>query len=66
MTYQFSCVQAGAPSCRARVSAATEEELRQKLAQHLTRHGVTEPNETLMDHLLKVTTERGGSGPRHA
>lgn len=66
MTYHFSCAQAGAPSCGGRVSAATEGELRQKLAQHLTRHGVTEPNETLMDHLVKVTIERGGSGPRHA
>lgn len=62
MTYHFRCVDAGARSCRGRVRAETEGELRDKLAQHLTSHGVTEPNDTLMDHLVKTTME---SGPRH-
>ncbi|MGH4022211.1 MAG: DUF1059 domain-containing protein [Pseudonocardiaceae bacterium] len=65
MTYHFRCVDAGAPSCWGSVRASTEQELRDKLAQHLARHGVTVPNETLMDHLIKVTIGRGGSGPRH-
>lgn len=65
MTYRFRCVEAGAPTCGGQVTAETEEELRGKLAQHLTKHGVTEPNETLMDHLVQVASGRGGSDPRY-
>ena len=60
MTYHFRCAQAGAPSCRGQVRAETEEELREKLAQHVAiKHGVT-PNETLIDHLVQVAS--GGRG----
>lgn len=62
MSYEFRCVDAGAPTCSGHLTAGTEEELRDKLAQHLKRHKV-EPNATVLDHLVAVSTE---SGPRHA
>jgi predicted small metal-binding protein len=59
MSYEVRCADAGASSCGGRVTAASEEELRAKLAQHLKeRHGVDEPNETIMDHLVAVSRQR--------
>lgn len=58
MRYTFRCVDAGAPTCAGRVKADSEEELRAKLIQHLDRHGVTRPNDTLVDYLLAVGTGR--------
>lgn len=58
MRYTFRCVEAGAPTCMARLRADSEEELRAKLIQHLSRHGVARPNETLLDYLLAVGTGR--------
>lgn len=66
MTYTFRCVDAGAPTCSGRVTAETEEELRDKLIQHLTRHGVTTPNDTLVDYLVAVGTGRENSIPLHS
>lgn len=63
MNYTFRCVEAGAPTCFSSVTADTEEELRNKLIQHLGRHGVTRPNETLVDYLLAVGTGRQYSVP---
>lgn len=64
--YEFRCVDAGAPSCSAKVKAETEEELRAALLAHLAKHKVTEPNETLMAHLVAVAEQRGsGSAPGH-
>jgi predicted small metal-binding protein len=52
--YDFHCVDAGAPSCRGHVKADSEEELRAKLTEHLKKHDVHEPNDTLLDHLVAV------------
>ncbi len=62
MRYEFRCQDAGAPTCGGRARADTEEELRPKLMQHLRKHGVDRPNETLLAHLVAVSEERG-SGP---
>lgn len=66
MSYEFRCVDAGAPTCSGHITARTEDELRKKLAKHLGKHGVSVPNETLMDHLVAVARESSDSGPRHA
>lgn len=67
MRYEFVCVDAGAPSCSGKARADTEEEMRQVIVAHLRKHKVTEPNETLVAHLLAVAEERGAkSAPRHA
>lgn len=60
MPYDFRCVSAGAPTCRGHIKADTEEDLRVKLAEHLKKHDVDEPNDTLLDHLVSVAekTER--------
>ncbi|MPZ66917.1 MAG: DUF1059 domain-containing protein [Pseudonocardiaceae bacterium] len=63
MNYTFRCVDAGAPTCFSSFAANTEEELRNTLIQHLGRHGVTKPNETLVDYLLAVGTGRQHSLP---
>jgi len=52
MGYELRCADAGAVSCGAKVSAATEEELRAKVTEHLKKHDVPVPNETVMDHLV--------------
>lgn len=66
MSYEFYCKEAGAATCRGHITASTEEELKAKLADHVRkRHGVTEPNQTLLDHLLAVTrgrTDSAGGG----
>lgn len=46
-----------------RVNADSEEELRAKLTQHLRHHGVTRPNDTLVDYLVAVGTGRRQSLP---
>ncbi len=66
MNYTFRCVDAGAPTCFARVKANTEQELRDKLIEHLGQHGVTRPNDTLVDYLLAVGTGREDSHPLHS
>ncbi len=58
MSYEFSCADAGAPTCGGKVSAQTEEELRSKLAEHLKKHNVTAPNETVMEHLVASAKKR--------
>lgn len=63
MNYTFRCVDVGAPTCLAGIRADTEEELRSELIRHLSRHGVTKPNETLLDYLLAVGTGRQDSVP---
>lgn len=65
MNYTFRCVDAGAPTCFARVDANAEQELRDKLIEHLSRH-VTRPNDTLVDYLLTVGTGREDSAPLHS
>lgn len=64
MTYEFRCADAGAPTCAGHLTASNEDELRDKLLQHLARHEVT-PNATLVDHLVASATVRGGSNPPH-
>lgn len=59
MGYEVRCADAGASPCGGRITAASHEELRAKLAQHLKdRHDVDEPNETIMDHLVAVSRQR--------
>jgi predicted small metal-binding protein len=59
MGYEVRCADAGATPCGGRITAASDEELRAKLAQHLKeRHGVDEPNETIMDHLVAASGQR--------
>ncbi len=57
--YEFRCADAGATSCGGRVAAQGEDELRKKLAKHVAKkHGIKEPNDTLVDHLVAVTRRR--------
>lgn len=58
MSYDFHCRDAGAPSCRGHITAETEQELRDKLAEHLRKHDVDQPNETLLDHLVASAEQR--------
>lgn len=58
MTYDFHCRDAGAPSCGAHITADTEQELRDKLTEHLRKHDVNQPNETLLDHLVASAEQR--------
>lgn len=62
MTHEFFCKQAGAISCGGHIKADSEEEFKSKLLDHLAKkHGVTEPNDTLVDYLMtKVTTGKSG------
>lgn len=53
MTHEFYCKDAGAVSCRGHIKADDEETFKTKLVDHLAaKHGVTEPNDTLVDFLL--------------
>ncbi len=58
MSYDFHCRDAGAPSCGAHIKAESEEELREKLTEHLRKHDVETPNETLLDHLVASAEQR--------
>ena len=59
MGYELRCKDAGAVSCGGRITADTEDELKAKAVEHLARrHGVEEPSETVLDHLLAVAEER--------
>lgn len=60
MSMVFRCVDAGAPSCGARIKARDEEELTAKLTAHLKKHGVDVPDETVLDHLRAVTGQLSG------
>lgn len=63
MAYEFSCHDAGAVTCGAKVSAGSEEELRAVLVEHLAaKHKVSAPNETLLDHLV-ASARRDGQAP---
>jgi predicted small metal-binding protein len=65
MSYEYSCAGAGAVTCGCKVTANSEEELREILAAHLAKkHKVPTPNETLMDHLV-ASARHSGDGPRH-
>lgn len=58
MSYDFHCRDAGATSCGAHITAGSEAELREKLAEHLRKHDVETPNETLLDHLVASAEQR--------
>ncbi|GAA5106750.1 DUF1059 domain-containing protein [Haloechinothrix salitolerans] len=58
MTYDFHCRDAGAPSCGTHIKAESEQELREKLTEHLRKHDVETPNETLLDHLVASAEQR--------
>lgn len=59
MTHEFFCKDAGATSCSGHVKADNEEEFKTKLLDHLAKkHGVTEPNDTLVDYLMSQTKTR--------
>lgn len=57
MPREFYCKDAGALSCGGHIKAENEEDFNQKLLEHLEkRHGVSEPNDTLVDYLMSVST----------
>lgn len=62
MTHEFYCKDAGATSCGGHIKADNEEEFRSELLDHLAKkHGVTEPNDTLVDYLMsRTTTDKAG------
>lgn len=45
------------------INADSEEQLRARITQHLSHHGVTRPNDTLVDYLVAVGTGRQESVP---
>ncbi|MDQ5874872.1 MAG: DUF1059 domain-containing protein [Actinomycetota bacterium] len=58
MAYEFSCVDAGA-ACRAHLKADTQEELVEKVADHLkNKHKVQHVTNTLANYAIKVAKER--------
>lgn len=58
-THEFHCKDAGATSCGGHIKAENEEEFKGKLLDHLAKkHGVTEPNDTLVDYLMTQTKTR--------
>lgn len=61
MTHEFFCKDAGA-TCGGHIKAADEATFKDKLVDHLAKkHGVTEPNDTLVDYLMtKVKTDSSG------
>ncbi|MDQ3620267.1 MAG: DUF1059 domain-containing protein [Actinomycetota bacterium] len=62
MTHEMYCKDAGAASCRGHVKADDLDEFKAKLLTHLDKkHGVKEPNDTLVDYLMRVTEERSTS-----
>lgn len=57
MTHEFFCKDAGAATCGGHIKAENEEEFKAKLLDHLAKkHGVTEPNDTLVDYLMSRTS----------
>lgn len=58
MAYEFRCADAGDSTCGATFTAQTEQELRDKLTEHLRhRHRVSTANDTILAHLLAVTKQ---------
>ena len=58
MAYEFRCTDAGA-SCGWSVRAESQEELLQKLSDHLrTKHKVKHVSKTLQNFALKVAHQR--------
>lgn len=63
MTYEIRCADAGAISCGGHIAADNEEEFKTQLLQHLAdKHGVSEPNGTLVDYLMSVATTSNTGG----
>lgn len=56
---EFSCRDAGA-HCKGHVTATDDEDLKQKLSQHLKDVHKVEPNETLLTYLASTARETGG------
>ncbi|MFP5299303.1 MAG: hypothetical protein ACLGHL_09990 [Actinomycetota bacterium] len=51
------CIDAGAASCGGHVKGENEAEFKSNLLKHLAeKHGVSEPNDTLLDYLMGVAT----------
>jgi len=64
MTIDFNCKDAGAVSCGGHIKAESEDDFKVKLLDHLEKkHGVTEPNATLVDYLMSVA-KSGPSGSK--
>lgn len=57
MKFSYRCRDAGAYACGARFKARDEDDLTAKLTEHLRKHGVAEPDETVLDHLRAVAKE---------
>ncbi len=67
MGYEWACAEGGASSCRGKLTAADEEELRAGLLKHLNdKHGIKAPTATIVDHLVATARQTGDSAPRHA
>ncbi len=59
MAYEFRCADAGASSCRWRTTADNQEELLQKVGDHLRKkHKVTQVTKSLQNYALKAARER--------
>lgn len=57
MAHRFVCKDAGALPCGAKITASSEEEMADKILEHVKKkHGVENPNQTLVDHLLTTVT----------
>ncbi len=59
MAYEFRCADAGADPCHGSFRAETEQELLEKVADHLrTKHGVQNVSKTLQNYILKKTKQQ--------
>ncbi len=64
MTHELYCKDAGAVSCGGHVKADNEQDFKTKLLDHLAaKHGVDQPNDTLVDYLMSVA-KTGKSGDK--
>ncbi len=59
MAYEFRCADAGADPCHGNFRAETEQELLEKVADHLrTKHNVQNVSKTLQNYILTKTEQK--------
>ncbi len=59
MAYEFRCADAGAQPCHGSFRAETEQELVQKVADHMReKHNVQQVSQSLQNFILKTARQR--------
>ncbi len=59
MPYEFRCADAGAAPCHGSVRAETEQELVEKVADHMReKHNIRQVTKTLQNFILRTAKQR--------